>query len=73
MKDAILCPRCHSKEFAEIDCGEDTYDFDLVYMSERCKVCGLWHDGWCDNWYIDVESWRDIEDAEIYCLNKIKD
>jgi hypothetical protein len=58
------CPRCGGIEFAQVDCGPDSYDDDIFYISDVCKKCGLWHDGWDDKWYANVESWREVEDAD---------
>lgn len=60
----MKCPRCGCEEFREIDCGPDGYDDDITYTSEKCKACGLWHDGWVDKWYIDVDSWVELEAFE---------
>ncbi len=62
----MICPRCKGTEFEEIDCGPDGWDDDITYTSEKCTQCGLWHDGWDENWYIDVDSWVEVEVAEIY-------
>lgn len=70
MTEEMVCPRCSSKEFDEIDCGPDTYDDDITYTSSKCKNCGLWFDGWTDKWLIDVDSWRDAEDAEEFKKEK---
>ena len=66
MADELTCPRCGSQVFEERDCGPDGYDDDITYTSEICSQCGLWHSGWTDKWLIDVESWRDEEDATEY-------
>lgn len=60
------CPRCGNTTFDEIDCGPDSYEDDIFYISQRCTKCGLWHSGWTDKWLIDVDNWRDEEDAEEY-------
>lgn len=59
-----VCPRCNSTEFREIDCGPDTYEDDIAYTSYQCTNCGLWYDGWVKKWFIDIKSWRDVEDGE---------
>ncbi len=66
MNDTLQCPRCGGTDFTEHDCGPDSYDDDIFYISESCNRCGLWHDGWTDRWLVDVESWIDEEDAEEY-------
>jgi len=68
------CPRCDSTDFDEHDCGPDSYEDDITYTSYSCKKCGLWYDGWRDDWLIqtdgtNVEYWNDSEDAVPY-LNK---
>ena len=60
------CPRCGSSEFEEIWCGPDSYDDDITYTSYQCKKCGLWYDGWVDKWFIDVDHWQEVENAEEY-------
>ena len=61
-----VCPRCGGTEFEEIECGPDTWEDDVFYISYRCKKCGLWYDGWTEKWYVDVDSWMDVEDAQEY-------
>ena len=60
------CPRCGGTEFTEFDCGPDSYENDIFYTSYKCKRCGLWYDSWREKWYVGVDSWRDVEDAEEY-------
>lgn len=60
------CPRCESTEFVELDCGPDSYDDDIAYTSYKCKKCGLWYDGWVDKWFVNVDYWQEVEDAEEY-------
>jgi ribosomal protein S27AE len=64
--DVLTCPRCGSTRFREVDCGPDTYEDDIFYISQVCTNCGLWLSGWTDRWLVDVESWRDEEDAKEY-------
>lgn len=67
MKDkALKCPRCGGTQFRELDCGPDSYDDDIVYVSQVCIGCGLYHSGWTDKWLIDCASWRDEDDAKEY-------
>lgn len=61
-----ICPRCGNDDFYELDCGPDSYEDDISYTSEKCTKCGLWYDGWNGRWYVDVDNWRDVEDAEEY-------
>ena len=58
------CPRCNGEKFREIDCGPDSYEDDISYVSELCEKCGLYHSGWTGKWLIDCENWIDEEDAE---------
>jgi len=60
------CPRCGGTKFTEHDCGPDSYEDDIFYLSYSCDNCGLWYDGWDDAWYIDVEHWQDVENAKEY-------
>lgn len=65
------CPRCGSTDItSDIDCGPDSWDDDIYYHSEKCNQCGLWHDGWDDKFYIDVDNWRETEYAEEYVVTK---
>lgn len=66
----LVCPRCHSTDLYERDCGPDSYDDDISYTSYICKNCGLWYDGWVDKWLIykdgsNVECWQDTEDDDV--------
>ena len=74
-----VCPRCGGKEFWEIDCGPDSYEDDISYTSSICKKCGLWFDGWENQWLIhkdgsNVEGWRETNDDDIveFQTNKSK-
>lgn len=60
----ICCPRCGNTRFDEIDCGPDSYEDDIFYISYRCTECGLWLDGWSNEWYADIEDWKDTENAK---------
>lgn len=60
------CPRCGRSEFDDHDCGPDSYEDDIFYISWSCRHCGLWLSGWTDRWLIDVEFWRDEETAHEY-------
>ena len=62
----LICPRCGNTDFVEVDCGPDSYDDDIFYISDICTSCNLWHSGWTDMWLVDVENWKDEEDAEEY-------
>jgi len=64
------CPRCGSTEFLDLDCGPDTWDDDVTYISYKCEKCGLWYDGWHNKWYINVDSWQEVEEAEEYKPNQ---
>lgn len=60
----MICPRCQGTSFTEHDCGPDSYEDDIFYISESCDGCGLWYDGWRNKWLIDVASWTEAEDAK---------
>jgi len=60
----MTCPRCGGSNFTERDCGPDTYDDDIFYISEVCTGCGLWHSSWTDRWLVDCTTWQDEEDAK---------
>ena len=60
----MICPRCDSEEFKELDCGNDTWDDDCVWTSYICKRCGLYYSGWRNKWLIDCEVWVSEEDAK---------
>jgi hypothetical protein len=60
----LTCPRCGGKDFVEVDCGPDSYDDDIFYISQICQKCKLWHSGWTDKWLIDCTTWQDEEDAK---------
>ena len=62
------CPRCHGTGFIEHDCGPDTYDDDISYISFSCRNCGLWYSGWTDKWLIDCDGWRDEENGKEFIL-----
>ena len=60
------CPRCNSQDFAEKECGSDSYDDDITWTSYKCLQCELWYSGWRDKWLVDVDSWHEEEGAEEY-------
>jgi hypothetical protein len=62
----VKCPRCGNDKFNEVDCGPDSYDDDIFYISYICKQCGLYNSGWTDKWLIDCECWQDEEEAKEY-------
>ena len=62
----MQCPRCKNKQFKEVDCGPDSYEDDVFYISDICTKCGLYNCGWTDNWLIDCKSWVEEESAEEY-------
>lgn len=62
----MICPKCNNTTFHEIDCGPDSYEDDVFYISYKCKKCGLWLSGWTDKWLLNVDNWLDEEDAEEY-------
>lgn len=63
----LICPRCdNSKDFTVHDCGPDSYEDDVFYLSYTCDRCGLWYDGWRYDWYEDVVNWREVEFASKY-------
>lgn len=62
----LACPRCGGTDFILVDCGPDGYDDDISYTSDVCRACDLWHSGWTDRWLVDVETWQDEDDAEVY-------
>lgn len=61
---ALICPRCHSVIFREVDCGPDTYEDDISYTSDVCVICGLWKSGWTGKWLVGVVTWTDEEHAQ---------
>lgn len=65
-EDRMVCPRCGGTQFSQRDCGPDGWDDDIFYISDVCETCGLWHDGWTDKWYVDVDTWSDVEGADEY-------
>lgn len=66
-KDEIRhCPKCDNTKFNEHECGADTYDDDVYYISFSCTKCGLWFDGWSGKWFEGVDNWRDTEDKESF-------
>ncbi len=62
----MQCPRCKTEQFKEIDCGPDSYEDDIFYISYICIKCGLYNSGWTDKWLIECSSWIEEEDAEEY-------
>jgi ribosomal protein S27AE len=59
--EPLTCPRCHGTDFTEIDCGPDSDDDDITYMSfiytnHLCQRCGLFHEAWDDKWYLDQDA-----------------
>ena len=67
----LKCPRCDGKEFWDRDCGPDSWDDDIYYLSYVCKKCELWFDGWVDDWLIlkdgtNVKCWQETEGAIPY-------
>jgi len=76
MTEPKKCPRCGNVKFNERDCGPDGFDDDISYVSFICTKCGLWFDGWVDNWLVDengsnIEDWQDSEDAKEFMVRKI--
>lgn len=59
----LVCPRCGGTDFREIDCGPDGYEDDIVYSSDICTSCGLYHSGWSLLWLIDCDNWQDEDGA----------
>lgn len=66
------CPRCNGNDFRQVECGPDSYEDDIFYMSTICNNCGLYYSGWTGKWLVDVEGWRDEEDAEEFIGNVAK-
>ena len=62
----IVCPRCRETVFDEVACGDASSGSDVVYTSLRCTRCALWWDSWRGRWLIDVDYWREAEDAMPY-------
>ena len=71
-EDKLICPRCGSSDFDEIDCGPDSYEDDIAYESYRCQKCSLWYDGWGDKWFDNINSWQDVEGAEEWKPEEVK-
>ena len=67
----IRCPSCFGTDLESRDCGPDGYDDDIVYTSFKCKLCGLWFDGWRNRWLLDCDSWHDEEDAREFPLKEM--
>ena len=68
----MICPRCNSASFRDIDCGPDGYDDDITYTSNICNNCGLWFDGWRNKWYADCECESDVEHCEEYNFERAR-
>lgn len=66
LEENLVCPRCGGTEFYDHDCGPDSYEDDIFYLSYSCKDCKLWYDGWSHKWLIDCEGWIAAEDCEEY-------
>lgn len=60
----MKCPRCNNTKFNEIDCGPDSYEDDITYISEICTKCDLYLSGWTNKWLINCDNWRDEDGAE---------
>lgn len=50
------CPHCKGFVFREVDCGPDTYEDDISYLSYECAACKLWFDGWQGKWLLGIDS-----------------
>lgn len=62
--DDLICPRCGGREFRELDCGPDSWEDDIYYISHLCQACGLYYSGWTERWLIDCDTWQDEADCE---------
>jgi len=61
-----VCPRCGYTDFRDVDCGPDSWDDDIFYISYVCKKCSLWYDGWKNKWLVlndgsNVTSWQETD------------
>lgn len=59
----LICPRCGGREFIEHECGPDTYEDDVAWISYTCKNCRLRYAGWREVWVDNCETWQEEEDA----------
>lgn len=66
----LTCPRCHSTEFTNVDCGPDTYEDDIFYISHICIGCKLWWNGWDGKWLVGCETYGESLDAMEYLWQK---
>lgn len=69
----MQCPRCKGEKFTEKDCGPDSYEDDIFYISYVCDGCKLYNSGWTDKWLIDCEYWQDEEDAEEFKPERVEE
>lgn len=69
-KITLICPKCKGTKFYQVDCWPDSYEDDISYSSDVCEKCELWLDGCDGNWYEDINSWQDTEDAKPYMTEK---